>query len=841
LFSNGGIKWSVSGAVDEAINNWVSGGGPLNTALNLLAPKANASFTGTFSYNGTSFTLTGANVGFEIGTSGTANNPYIDFHSGATATDYDSRIIATGGTGTAGGGSLTYTAVSHFFNGAVTLNGQGTTGSHAARKQQVDALPAKPNVVVATTTDLSSATNTAASITGKATSVAVSGTTTSGSASITGVTNASRLIKVGATVTGTGIPTSTTVLSISGTTITISNSATASGTVTLTFAQTISALVIDGVTLSIANTRILVKDELIPASNGIYILTTVGTTSTSWVLTRPQDMDDSGDFAGAIVTVDSGTINTGTVWNCSTLTNPTIGTTSITWARMPLSSEVNNAMALKQNITLTAPYTGSLPAIIPDLLAEFISGRKFGLAGQGGDETTKLNTALQACYDNGKYLNLAAGAYGVNPSNTNYCLLSRGVSIKGEGLGRTNIIPLSGVTNNHSILQITPLGDVEFMCLEDFRIIAGDYVTIRGKYGIYFLNSNAANVAKFSMRNVDIRNTYDYSFNFESNPSLNAQGCPSNSVFLNCLFNDGFAASGTGDTNSWINCAFRNHRTDRNILSMNPVGAALGAASMQVFDTCNMGGLGCISLLSGWNYHFRDLNAELGNDAGSTGGVHSCLLDVSGEVRKIIGFKLSGQSVLTIFGNSTAQRIINLGNVQGATLEGMELSMGAANGDGSARTLSEAILVSSIATDCTIGTFRSQNYATLGAGINDQGVGTRGVLKLLTPATGFANLGNGYSSLGCRKEPNGCVSLEGLLTPSSVTTGATITTLPVGFRPSTNQRVIAYATVGGAQSSVPIDILTSGVIQYQGPSTVSQLSLSGLRFQAEDRWTISLT
>ena len=44
---------------------------------------------------------------FEIGrTDGVASTPYLDFHSGATAVDYDCRLIASGGNGTAGNGEL---------------------------------------------------------------------------------------------------------------------------------------------------------------------------------------------------------------------------------------------------------------------------------------------------------------------------------------------------------------------------------------------------------------------------------------------------------------------------------------------------------------------------------------------------------------------------------------------------------------------------------------------------------------------------------------------------------------------------------------------------------------
>lgn len=54
--------------------------------------------------------ITTGNTSFEIGRlDGVASAPYMDFHSGATAIDFDSRIIATGGNGTNGQGDLTLT------------------------------------------------------------------------------------------------------------------------------------------------------------------------------------------------------------------------------------------------------------------------------------------------------------------------------------------------------------------------------------------------------------------------------------------------------------------------------------------------------------------------------------------------------------------------------------------------------------------------------------------------------------------------------------------------------------------------------------------------------------
>ena len=48
-----------------------------------------------------------ANGSIELGkTNGTGTTPFIDFHAGATATDYDVRLIASGGTGVVGVGTL---------------------------------------------------------------------------------------------------------------------------------------------------------------------------------------------------------------------------------------------------------------------------------------------------------------------------------------------------------------------------------------------------------------------------------------------------------------------------------------------------------------------------------------------------------------------------------------------------------------------------------------------------------------------------------------------------------------------------------------------------------------
>ena len=71
--------------------------------------------------------------------------------------------------------------------------------------------------------------------------------------------------------------------------------ATASGTgagKTLTNSGTQAAITIDSIVLS-SGDRVLVKDQTTAANNGIYTVTTVGTASTNWVLTRATDADNS--------------------------------------------------------------------------------------------------------------------------------------------------------------------------------------------------------------------------------------------------------------------------------------------------------------------------------------------------------------------------------------------------------------------------------------------------------------------------------------------------------------------------------------------------------------------
>lgn len=82
-----------------------------------------------------SMNLTGANTGIEIGARGATNTPFLDFHTSSTDVDYDVRLLASGGNGSVGGGTLTVSATSTAFSGGVTASGQLTANDIVANGQ----------------------------------------------------------------------------------------------------------------------------------------------------------------------------------------------------------------------------------------------------------------------------------------------------------------------------------------------------------------------------------------------------------------------------------------------------------------------------------------------------------------------------------------------------------------------------------------------------------------------------------------------------------------------------------------------------------------------------------
>jgi len=106
---------------------------------------------------------------------------------------------------------------------------------------------------------------------------------------------------------------------------------------TLTNSGTQVALSIDGVAMAVGN-RILVWQQTSGLQNGVYVVTTVGSGSTNWVLTRSSDANTSSEGdpgtlgGGDYFFVESGTTQGYFSFICNNTSAIVFGTTAITFA-----------------------------------------------------------------------------------------------------------------------------------------------------------------------------------------------------------------------------------------------------------------------------------------------------------------------------------------------------------------------------------------------------------------------------------------------------------------------------------------------------------------------------
>jgi len=117
------------------------------------------------------------------------------------------------------------------------------------------------------------------------------------------------------------------------------------------------ALSVDS-TLTVTSERILVKNEVSGANNGVYTVTQVGSAGTPYILTRATDFDsvgtgvdqiDEGDF----FLVTSGTANVNTAWVQQTPPPITIGTTALVFQQFSAPITYTAGTGLSESPTYT--------------------------------------------------------------------------------------------------------------------------------------------------------------------------------------------------------------------------------------------------------------------------------------------------------------------------------------------------------------------------------------------------------------------------------------------------------------------------------------------------------
>ena len=120
---------------------------------------------------------------------------------------------------------------------------------------------------------------------------------------------------------------------------------------TLTNSGTQAAFSIDGVSPS-ADDRILVKDQSTGAQNGIYTLTTVGSGTANWVLTRATDSDTASELTGGtFVFTEQGSTNGDAGFVFTHNGTPTIGSDALTVTQFSGAGSITAGDGLGQSGT----------------------------------------------------------------------------------------------------------------------------------------------------------------------------------------------------------------------------------------------------------------------------------------------------------------------------------------------------------------------------------------------------------------------------------------------------------------------------------------------------------
>ena len=144
----------------------------------------------------------------------------------------------------------------------------------------------------------------------------------------------------------------------------------ASGTLTASGAA--ATLIVDGVSITSSSTRVLVKNQGggSGASNGLFVLSTIGGSATTWVLTRTTDFDADAEIKRfSTVSATSGTVNAGTKWFLSNQEPITINTSNITWSALPTTVTYNSAAKYPTDVNVGVENISTQTHLVNDFRA----------------------------------------------------------------------------------------------------------------------------------------------------------------------------------------------------------------------------------------------------------------------------------------------------------------------------------------------------------------------------------------------------------------------------------------------------------------------------------------
>ncbi len=199
---------------------------------------------------------------------------------------------------------------------------------------------------------------------------------------------------------------------------------------------------VDGVTL-VLNDRILVKNQVTAAHNGIYTLSTVGDGSNPYVLTRAIDADTAVEVTPGLFTfVEEGTLNSDKGFVLTTDNPITIGTTDLNFTQFSSSGSADPLYRQATfNYNTSSPFniSAALPtnAIIQRVKLNIVTPWDDAAATVAIDNTatTFMPTGSNDLLDSGQtFLEEMLGSTQVSANNQLRAVISSGSATQGQSI-----------------------------------------------------------------------------------------------------------------------------------------------------------------------------------------------------------------------------------------------------------------------------------------------------------------------------------------------------------------------------------------------------------------------
>lgn len=253
------------------------------------------------------------------------------------------------------------------------------------------------------------------------------------------------------------------------------NNGTAGVGATLTNAGTQTAFTPDGVAAQVGD-RILIYQQADATQNGVYTVTTVGSGSTNWVLTRATDANSYGVKdpnklgQGDAFFVTSGDTGAGETYVCNTTGTITFGTTNITFVQVSATQIYSAGTGLTLTGTvfsLTSPVATTL----------------------GGTGLTTFGAANRALYSSGT-TTLTAGTLPTAAGGTGHTSYTDGQILIGKSsdgtLDKATLTAGTGISITNGSASITVTNSAPDQVVS---ITGGGTTSVSGSYPNFSITS----------------------------------------------------------------------------------------------------------------------------------------------------------------------------------------------------------------------------------------------------------------------------------------------------------------------------------------------------------------